>query len=236
MHITIRQSQAPLCVSFSPMLPLQHFHPIPLHSSGKSSVLEAVVGRDFLPRGTGIVTRRPLVLQLVKVDDLKALDFGEFAHAPGRKFSNFGETVNKLLHPCLHPRSYNTHNKFVPYYSPSWTKNLYFHTNNFMVTFSHFWDLSRHLPAFFLFPVTLVRLANDLTMVASHDFPSEFLQLYHTTGHMDTMTMQVVRGLVSDRKIVVPIHCATAVFIMFHSCTETLQQTHILTPKTPSYP
>jgi dynamin 1-like protein len=27
------------------------------------------VGRDFLPRGTGIVTRRPLVLQLVKVDD-----------------------------------------------------------------------------------------------------------------------------------------------------------------------
>ncbi|CAM9592216.1 unnamed protein product, partial [Discosporangium mesarthrocarpum] len=34
-------------------------------SSGKSSVLENVVGRDFLPRGTGIVTRRPLVLQLL---------------------------------------------------------------------------------------------------------------------------------------------------------------------------
>ncbi len=33
-------------------------------SSGKSSVLENVVGRGFLPRGTGIVTRRPLVLQL----------------------------------------------------------------------------------------------------------------------------------------------------------------------------
>lgn len=33
-------------------------------SSGKSSVLENIVGRDFLPRGTGIVTRRPLVLQL----------------------------------------------------------------------------------------------------------------------------------------------------------------------------
>lgn len=27
-------------------------------SSGKSSVLENVVGRDFLPRGSGIVTRR----------------------------------------------------------------------------------------------------------------------------------------------------------------------------------
>ncbi|KAJ2818584.1 Dynamin- GTPase protein, partial [Coemansia erecta] len=34
-------------------------------SSGKSSVLENLVGRDFLPRGSGIVTRRPLVLQLV---------------------------------------------------------------------------------------------------------------------------------------------------------------------------
>lgn len=33
-------------------------------SSGKSSVLEAIVGRSFLPRGAGIVTRRPLVLQL----------------------------------------------------------------------------------------------------------------------------------------------------------------------------
>ncbi|EDO19037.1 hypothetical protein Kpol_2002p110 [Vanderwaltozyma polyspora DSM 70294] len=33
-------------------------------SSGKSSILETLVGKDFLPRGTGIVTRRPLVLQL----------------------------------------------------------------------------------------------------------------------------------------------------------------------------
>ncbi|KAJ9124731.1 hypothetical protein QFC24_003099 [Naganishia onofrii] len=34
-------------------------------SSGKSSVLETIVGRDFLPRGSGIVTRRPLILQLI---------------------------------------------------------------------------------------------------------------------------------------------------------------------------
>ncbi|KAH7910477.1 dynamin protein dnm1 [Hygrophoropsis aurantiaca] len=34
-------------------------------SAGKSSVLENIVGRDFLPRGQGIVTRRPLVLQLI---------------------------------------------------------------------------------------------------------------------------------------------------------------------------
>lgn len=36
-------------------------------SSGKSSILETIVGKDFLPRGTGIVTRRPLVLQLNNV-------------------------------------------------------------------------------------------------------------------------------------------------------------------------
>ena len=34
-------------------------------SAGKSSVLESFVGRDFLPRGNNIVTRRPLVLQLI---------------------------------------------------------------------------------------------------------------------------------------------------------------------------
>lgn len=37
-------------------------------SSGKSSVLENIVGRDFLPRGTGTVTRRPLVLNLRHTD------------------------------------------------------------------------------------------------------------------------------------------------------------------------
>ena len=39
-------------------------------SIGKSSVLANIVGRDFLPRGSGIVTRCPLVLQLVRVKDL----------------------------------------------------------------------------------------------------------------------------------------------------------------------
>lgn len=38
-------------------------------SSGKSSILETIVGKDFLPRGTGIVTRRPLVLQLNNISE-----------------------------------------------------------------------------------------------------------------------------------------------------------------------
>ncbi|TKY88025.1 hypothetical protein EX895_003121 [Sporisorium graminicola] len=40
-------------------------------SAGKSSVLETIVGRDFLPRGSGIVTRRPLVLQLIHTPSAK---------------------------------------------------------------------------------------------------------------------------------------------------------------------
>ena len=31
-------------------------------SSGKSSVLENIVGLDFLPRGNNIVTRRPIII------------------------------------------------------------------------------------------------------------------------------------------------------------------------------
>ena len=40
-------------------------------SSGKSSVLENIVGKDFLPRGSGIVTRRPLILQLIYDNTVK---------------------------------------------------------------------------------------------------------------------------------------------------------------------
>ena len=63
-------------------------------SSGKSSVLESIVGRDFLPRGKDIVTRRPLVLQLVQykrslVATQPEIEWGEFLHIPGKKFINF---------------------------------------------------------------------------------------------------------------------------------------------------
>ena len=65
-------------------------------SSGKSSVLEAVVGRDFLPRGTGIVTRRPLELQLETATDPDAVEFGEFGHMPGRKFTDFEQIRQEI--------------------------------------------------------------------------------------------------------------------------------------------
>eukprot|EP01048_Picozoa_sp_COSAG05_P010091 COSAG05_NODE_870_length_6849_cov_43.750519_3_plen_541_part_00 len=59
-------------------------------SAGKSSVLENLVGKDFLPRGSGIVTRRPLVLQLVNAP-AGSPEHGEFLHKPGRKFIDFDE-------------------------------------------------------------------------------------------------------------------------------------------------
>lgn len=64
-------------------------------SSGKSSVLESVVGRDFLPRGSGIVTRRPLVLQLHKTDRGQT-DYAEFLHAPKRKLTDFAAVRKEI--------------------------------------------------------------------------------------------------------------------------------------------
>ncbi|KAJ2373558.1 vacuolar protein sorting-associated protein 1, partial [Coemansia sp. RSA 2611] len=74
-------------------------------SSGKSSVLENIVGRDFLPRGTGIVTRRPLVLQLInrpaksapKENGDNPDEWGEFLHLPGKKFFNFDEIRQEIV-------------------------------------------------------------------------------------------------------------------------------------------
>uniref|UniRef100_A0A8C8HGF5 Dynamin-1-like protein n=1 Tax=Oncorhynchus tshawytscha TaxID=74940 RepID=A0A8C8HGF5_ONCTS len=56
-------------------------------SSGKSSVLESLVGKDMLPRGTGVVTRRPLILQLVHVDP-----------GDGRKMKDENGTYDEPIH------------------------------------------------------------------------------------------------------------------------------------------
>ncbi|XP_073798029.1 dynamin-2 isoform X5 [Danio rerio] len=61
-------------------------------SAGKSSVLENFVGRDFLPRGSGIVTRRPLILQLVN----NKAEYAEFLHCKGRKFVDFDEVRQEI--------------------------------------------------------------------------------------------------------------------------------------------
>ncbi|KAF5403761.1 Dynamin GTPase [Paragonimus heterotremus] len=61
-------------------------------SAGKSSVLENFVGRDFLPRGSGIVTRRPLVLQLVN----DKVEYGEFIHLKNKRFTDFQDIRKEI--------------------------------------------------------------------------------------------------------------------------------------------
>ena len=71
-------------------------------SSGKSSVLEALVGRDFLPRGNDICTRRPLVLQLVQTKSKSSGgssddEWGEFLHLPSNhRIYDFSEIRREI--------------------------------------------------------------------------------------------------------------------------------------------
>lgn len=79
-------------------------------SSGKSSVLENIVGRDFLPRGSGIVTRRPLILQLINIPteeedapephSASAVaaqpEWAEFHHLPNRRFTEFQDVKREI--------------------------------------------------------------------------------------------------------------------------------------------
>lgn len=67
-------------------------------SSGKSSVLEAIVGHEFLPKGSNMVTRRPIELTLVNTPDAKA-EYGEFpALGLGKvmDFSHIQKTLTDL--------------------------------------------------------------------------------------------------------------------------------------------
>jgi vacuolar protein sorting-associated protein 1 len=67
-------------------------------SAGKSSVLESIVGLDFLPRGDGVVTRRPLELRLNHSQE-EIKPWAKFEEVPNKKFENFQEvkdTINFL--------------------------------------------------------------------------------------------------------------------------------------------
>lgn len=79
-------------------------------------MLENIVGRDFLPRGSGIVTRRPLILQLINLPSERTDkpsdhevhvphtpaavagqdEWGEFNHMPSRRFYDFDEVRREI--------------------------------------------------------------------------------------------------------------------------------------------
>ncbi|XP_033645744.1 dynamin-1-like protein isoform X2 [Asterias rubens] len=78
-------------------------------SSGKSSVLENLVGRDFLPRGSGVVTRRPLVLQMIHIDpqdrkttgldgedEIQADEWGKFLHTKNKVYTDFDNIRDEI--------------------------------------------------------------------------------------------------------------------------------------------
>jgi dynamin-like GTPase MGM1, mitochondrial len=57
-------------------------------SSGKSSVLEAIVGHEFLPKGSNMVTRRPIELTLVNTPE-SATEYGEFPDLGLKRITDF---------------------------------------------------------------------------------------------------------------------------------------------------
>lgn len=114
----LQDALAPLGGGSSSPVDLPQITVVGSQSSGKSSVLENIVGRDFLPRGTGIVTRRPLVLQLINrrpginaqdADKLITVndkgdksennleEWGEFLHLPNKRFYNFEEIRDEIV-------------------------------------------------------------------------------------------------------------------------------------------
>lgn len=119
----LQDALSPLGGGSSSPIDLPQITVVGSQSSGKSSVLENIVGREFLPRGTGIVTRRPLILQLINKrspksttnnlsNDLLDLqlhdengkqtenndqEWGEFLHLPNKKFYNFDDIRKEII-------------------------------------------------------------------------------------------------------------------------------------------
>ncbi|GJN86117.1 dynamin-like GTPase mgm1 [Purpureocillium lilacinum] len=64
-------------------------------SSGKSSVLEAIVGHEFLPKGSNMVTRRPIELTLVNTPG-STEEYGEFPDLGLRHMTDFSSIQRTL--------------------------------------------------------------------------------------------------------------------------------------------
>ena len=87
------------------MISLPQIVAIGSQSSGKSSVLENIVGRDFIPRSNGVCTRRPLKLDLIKVnpgqqeaqEGLMYSEWALFSHLPDRIFVDWKEVEREII-------------------------------------------------------------------------------------------------------------------------------------------
>ncbi|VDM57718.1 unnamed protein product [Angiostrongylus costaricensis] len=105
-------------------------------SAGKSSVLESLVGRDFLPRGTGIVTRRPLILHLIHTPTgdehignesgghTVSDDWAMFDHTGSRIFTDFDEIRREIETETNRLTGYNKGISPVPIILKIYSKNV----------------------------------------------------------------------------------------------------------------
>ncbi|KIO34291.1 hypothetical protein M407DRAFT_64253 [Tulasnella calospora MUT 4182] len=84
-----------LSIGQSESLTLPSIVVIGSQSSGKSSVLEAIVGHEFLPKGNNMVTRRPIELTLIHTPDAAA-EYGVFPALGLGKMTDFKQ-IQKTL-------------------------------------------------------------------------------------------------------------------------------------------
>ncbi|KAF9036154.1 P-loop containing nucleoside triphosphate hydrolase protein [Panaeolus papilionaceus] len=102
MHLTkklIEIRSMLLSIDQSDALKLPSIVVIGSQSSGKSSVLEAIVGHEFLPKGNNMVTRRPIELTLIHTpvkDGKVPQEYGEFPALGGGRLTNFADIQRTL--------------------------------------------------------------------------------------------------------------------------------------------
>ncbi|RDB31005.1 Protein msp1, mitochondrial [Hypsizygus marmoreus] len=102
MHLTkklIEIRSMLLSIDQSDALKLPSIVVIGSQSSGKSSVLEAIVGHEFLPKGNNMVTRRPIELTLIHTPTEKGekpVEYGEFPGLGLGKISDFSDIQRTL--------------------------------------------------------------------------------------------------------------------------------------------
>jgi len=90
----INEVQSILARANKPLIDLPMIVAVGDQSAGKSSVIERMMGREILPKGSGIVTRRPLIIQMCNIQD--SVDKYEFAHAPGKIFSSEAQVMQEI--------------------------------------------------------------------------------------------------------------------------------------------
>ncbi|OBZ72266.1 Protein msp1, mitochondrial [Grifola frondosa] len=102
MHLTrklIEIRSMLLSIDQSDALKLPSIVVIGSQSSGKSSVLEAIVGHEFLPKGNNMVTRRPIELTLIHtppVNGHEVEEYGEFPTLGLGKITDFSSIQRTL--------------------------------------------------------------------------------------------------------------------------------------------